>query len=398
MKDNENHTFLIVSGESSGDLLGGALAAEIFQKLSTSRIFGVGGRAMHAAGVEMLQTIDNMGVTGFTEVVLKLRPILNVMKRIVDFARRNQPDVVILIDYPDFNLRLAPKLKRLGIPVLYYVSPQLWAWRSYRVKTIRRYVDRMMTLFPFEETWYRDRGVDAVFTGHPVVKRTDQVLSREKCRLKHGFNDDIVIAMMPGSRQNEVMHSLPVFVEAAGLLRQSISNRQLDDRRITFVIPLADTIRPEELPGYECFLQSKIRIVQGETLSVVKGADFAWVTSGTAVLETALLGTPHVVVYKTSPFSYFLAKTLVRVKYISAANLVIDDCMAPELIQNDFTPERLVAETEHVLFGSKALQVFAEKQALLRKRFGQTDASVKAAEVVLDFVRKSRHRNGVSAK
>jgi lipid-A-disaccharide synthase len=392
----EKPLFLIVCGESSGDLLGGGLALEIFQAFPECRIFGVGGRTMHAAGVELLQTIDNLGVTGFTEVVRKLGHILGVRKKIIAFARRNRPLVVILIDYPDFNLRLAPKLKRFDIPVLYYVSPQLWAWRSYRVKTIQKYIDRMMTLFPFEEAWYKNRGVDAVFVGHPVIQRTNRILSRQECRSRHEYNDDFVVAMLPGSRHNEVSRSLPLFLEAAVKLRQSVKNHGCYDKKISFVIPLAETISLDQIPGYECFTKSDVKIIQGDTLSAVKGADFAWVMSGTAVLETALLGTPHVVVYKTSSFSYWLAKKLVRIKYISAASLVIDDAMAPELIQNDFEPDRLVIETEKALFNDEFHAEFNKKHAVLRQSFGDFNASERAADVVVEFVSSRLNSIGVA--
>lgn len=386
-KPHSNPVFLIIAGESSGDLLGGSLVQSMRKLIPECTFFGVGGSSMQNAGVQIIHTIDDLGVTGFSEVCLKIPHVLSVMNRIVQQAKKQKPVAAILIDYPDFNLRLARKLKKNSIPVLYYVSPQMWAWRTGRVKTVRKYVDRMMVLFPFEKEWYRQHHVDAQFVGHPVLDRIDGIPGRADCRKTlHLTESDILLALLPGSRYNEVTRIMPVFLQAREKLMAYYSANTGSAENLRFIIAAADTITEHRLCIGSDQVDKTIRIVKGDTLSVLRAADFAWVTSGTAALETALLGTPHTVVYRTSPLTFLLARCLVHVKHISLANLMLDRRAVPELVQGDCTADRLVEETRHILQNEADRLRMIENLALLRSRFGRFNASEKAAEVVLQSV------------
>jgi lipid-A-disaccharide synthase len=387
-KPHSNPLFMIIAGESSGDLLGGALVRSMRELLPQCAFFGVGGSSMQKEGVHLIHTIDDLGVTGFSEVCLKIPHVLRVMNRIVQQAKNQKPIAAILIDYPDFNLRLARKLKTNGVPVLYYVSPQMWAWRTGRVKTVQKYVDRMMVLFPFEKEWYRRRNVNAHFVGHPVLDRIDRIPGRSECRNTLGLaGSDILLAMLPGSRYNEVNRMLPVFLQAREQLMAESSAETGGAGNLRFVIAAADTISEQKLHLVGRHTTDKtIRIIRGDTLSVLRAADFAWVTSGTAALETALIGTPHAVLYRTSPLTFLLARLLIHVKYISLANLMLDRQAVPELIQGDCTADRLVAETRRILHNEADRVQMTENLALLRNRFGRFNASGKAAEIVLQSV------------
>lgn len=379
---------LMVAGEASGDVLGGGLLEELIRMMPGTRAWGIGGRLMAQSGFEQVHDVKDLGVTGFSEVIRKLPAIIKIFNNILTETDRRSPDLAILIDYPDFNLRLAKRLKRRGIPVVYYVSPQMWAWRSGRVNLVRQYIDTMMVLFPFEEHWYRERGAEAVFVGHPVLDRIKQVPDRISCRTALGIKEDeFLIAVLPGSRTNEVNRMLPTMLQCQQrLTARETELQQTFGRRIRFVLPLADTISADALPVDTENGQRLPQIVSGNTLEVIRAADFAWVTSGTASLETALLLTPQVVTYKTSAFSFFLAKNLIDLNYISIANLVGQEAVATELIQNDFNVDALLAETIQYLDPTVATAQI-EKLKSLQTLFGDPGASRRAASAVMNTVK-----------
>ncbi|MBN1297187.1 lipid-A-disaccharide synthase [bacterium] len=376
---------LIIAGEASGDLLGADLVRAICSRCPGIRFWGIGGDAMAAQNVSLLFHVRELGVTGFSEVIRKLPVILHVMATVEDLAVREKPSAAILIDYPDFNLRLAKKLKAAGIPIIYYVSPQLWAWRSGRVRVIRRFVDTMMVLFPFEETWYHQRGVRARFVGHPVLDRVKTIPDRKRCRQMLGLAPDaFIVAMLPGSRVNEVRRSLPIFTEAQGILIDPCETpvHEPDQHPVHFILPLADTVSTDLIRS---LLPSgpQPHIIQGQTLMAVRAADIAWITSGTACLEAALLHTPHVVVYRTSPITYWIARHLISVKAISIANIVMPDPVVPELIQTDFNPRRLVEETRKIVQSTESLEAARDRLRALDSQFGRPGAADRAAQEVL---------------
>jgi len=387
---NKRFNILIVAGEASGDLLGSALVNELKTLQPNIAFWGIGGKSMKSSGVNIVFHVNDLGVTGFTEVVLKFRHILKVFRSILSEATTRKPDLAILIDYPDFNLRLAKRLKKMKIPVVYYVSPQMWAWRSGRVKIIKKYIAKMMVLFPFEETWYRQRGAEAKFVGHPVLDRVRDIPDKKSCRKLIGIRDDeFVIAMLPGSRFNEVKRTLPVMLKANDDLLKKTNALTQNGKKIRFIIPLAETMPEDLLPVDLANRVNPVKCIMGKTMQIVKAADFAWVTSGTASLETALLHTPQIVVYKTSFASYTLAKLLIKVDFISIANLILKSPVAKELIQKSFNAENLITETLRFMNSEETIR---ENQIILKKlddKFGSTGASKRAANTVLEVLEKT---------
>ncbi len=372
----EKPHYLIVAGEASGDIHGGALMRAVRSRLPEVVFYGVGGDEMSAAGVDLLFHVRDMGVTGFTEVLGKLPAIFRIMKSVSAAAVERKPSAAILIDYPDFNLRLAKRLHRAGIPVIYYVSPQLWAWRSSRVNLIRRVVKKMLVLFPFEEDWYHQRDVDAVFVGNPILDRIIAVPDRDICRRELGFGDTFTLAMLPGSRGNELRRMLPVMMAAM----QKLASIRPD---IRWVLPVASTISRNELDPIISSFNLVPEIIEDTTPQVMKGADFVWVTSGTATLETALAGTPMIIGYKTSIFSYYLAKWLINIEYIGIANLVAGRAVSPELIQDKCSPENWVSFTREIIEDPSRMAGIRKDLASIRSSLGEPGAADRAAREIL---------------
>lgn len=343
---------------------------------------------MREVGVDCIHSVEHLGVTGFTEVIVKIWSILRIMTQVAKRARLSKTDAAILIDYPDFNLRLAKRLKKLRIPVIYYVSPQMWAWRASRVKAVRKTVNRMMVLFPFEEKWYLDRGVDASFVGHPVIDRIINVDDRMTTRDNLGISpSETVIALLPGSRMNEVAQILPTLLRACRELTKSSSQFNIQGKRYRFLLPIAETISEHKLQQFLPSNGPPIEIIHKMTLQVLRAADFAWVTSGTAALETALLGTPHIVVYRMSNLTYKLARILVQIPWISIANLMLGTQLIPELVQDDFSVENLLEQTSGILHDPIRYSEICDQLSLLRGQFGHGGASDRAARVFLETIR-----------
>ncbi len=374
-------TFMIISGEASGDLLGSALAREIHDRIPSARLVGVGGDAMAAAGVELLHHVRDLGVTGFTEVIGKLRSLFAIMRSITDAAKSLAPTAVILIDYPDFNLRLAPRLKKNGHRVIYYVSPQLWAWRSGRISIIRDSVDRMLVLFPFEHDWYAQRGVDVSWVGHPILDRILATPDRATCRSAMGHDADRThICLLPGSRMNELDRLLPIFVEAARIL---IRNRPGVDLSIL----RASTIPVEAIRRHLAACPDLFRIHDEASPVVLKSADFAWVASGTATLETALCLTPFLITYKTSWISYCIARSLIEVDFIGIVNVAAGRKIIPELIQSECTPSRIIEQTSRYLDDPSRQQQAMEDLKSVSRLFGEPGAAGRAVREILRICR-----------
>jgi lipid-A-disaccharide synthase len=380
MADVPGRKIFIAAGEASGDLHGGALARSLVSLDPDIELFGIGGKSMESAGVTLGYHVQDLGVTGFTEVVGKLNKIIKALRWAVSICREKQPDAAVLIDYPDFNLRLAKRLHKLGIKVVYFVSPQLWAWRSGRVKLIEKYIERMLVLFPFEEEWYRTRGVMARYVGNPVVDHMQNLPDRSHCRSALNIPENsFLIALLPGSRRNEVQRILPVFIRAAGILQR--------DSSVEFVLPVASSLTREYIDTILSPEIGHVTISELPASQVLQAADFAWVTSGTATLETALTRTPMVIVYKTSTVSYLLARMLVKIPYIGMVNLVAESEVAPELIQGDVTPENILAETRAVLQNPDLLTSKQEKLNAVADRMGMSGASDRAAAEIMAVCR-----------
>lgn len=373
---------MLVAGEPSGDIHAAALVTAL-RELSPHTVFeffGSTGAAMREAGVETIVRNDDLAIVGLFEVWVKAFPkFVRAFQDLKRAAVERKPDAVIFIDWPDFNLRLARSLKKKGLKTIYYVSPQLWAWRSHRVKLVRRYVDLMLTILPFEVDWYKKRGLEHVeFVGNPLAGEVFAKYGREEFCQKNNLDASLpLIALLPGSRHKELTRILPVMIETASL----ISKNNPD---IQFVIPLAQNRKKEEaeiIIDEAKDLPKTLRLTHNETREAIAASDVAAVASGTATLETALLGTPLVVVYRESNINYKLFKPIINVEHFGLVNLVAGERVATELIQDDFTSERL-AEELLTLLKKENNQVMRERLNEVIKTLGN-GASHNAAKAVL---------------
>ena len=336
---------LLSAGEASGDMYAARLATALKQRLDVT-IFGMGGPQMRAAGVEIITDYSEVSVVGITEVLKRLPSLVRAMRHIVDEAHRRKPPLAILTDFPGFHLRLARKLRPQGIRNVYYICPQFWAWRPWRVNLVRRRFAEALCIFPFEEKFYADAGVPVKFIGHPLVGNVHATLTRELFCEKYGLQESRrIITVLPGSRRGEIAHHLPVLAEGLREIRQRIPG---PPQVVFAVAPGLDAARLQKsLPA-----DWDTRFVTNDTYNALGASDLAIVSSGTATIETALLNKPMIVVYRLSPLTARLAKPLVRTKFFSMVNLIAGRAVVPELIQDDFTPQRLSSEAEALLSGS----------------------------------------------
>ncbi|UKB83479.1 lipid-A-disaccharide synthase [Chryseobacterium sp. MEBOG06] len=363
--------YYIIAGEASGDLHGSNLMKALKQKDPSAEFRFWGGDLMTAQGGTLVKHYRDLAFMGFLEVVMNLRTILNNIKFCKEDIQNNRPDVLILVDYPGFNLRIARFAKELGIKVVYYISPQLWAWKEGRVEIIKKYVDEMMVILPFEEDFYRKHGVHSHFVGHPLLDAISDLkeISPEQFKSENGLNEKEIIALLPGSRKQEVEKMLEIMLS----VRPYFKNYQ-------FVIAGAPSL-PKEF--YQKYVDDNVHFVSNKTYDLLRCSKAALVTSGTATLETALLNIPEVVCYKGSKVSYAIAKRLVKnINYISLVNLIMNREVVKELIQADLSTKNLVEELNKVLEGQKRDQVLNDYK-LLRENLGGKGASEHAADVIL---------------
>ena len=366
---------MIVAGEASGDLHGGNLVREMRNLDPALAFYGVGGKRMRDAGVELMADAADMAVVGLTEVVFKLGKILGVMHRLKASLKKERPDLVILIDYPDFNLPLARAARKWGIKVLYYISPQVWAWRKGRIATIKKSVDRMAVILPFEEAFYREAGVDVTFVGHPLLDEVKKKYTRAEAFKRFGLTEGAVtVAILPGSRRSEVAQLLPEMLGACRILAEEISPLQ-------FVLPLAGTLDPDFVQDILRQFPVKVSVIPDEIYDVIGVADAAIVASGTATLETALVGTPMVVIYKVSASSYAIGRRFIRVEHISLVNIIAGRTVVPELIQDEARPERIAAEVRELIVRQDRAQEMRDALAQIRGKLGTPGASARTAKI-----------------
>jgi lipid-A-disaccharide synthase len=373
---------LVSCGEPSGDLYGGELVRQLgLVRGEPIDVFGLGGDRLQAQRATLLAHVRDLAVVGLWEVVSHLPRFLAIYRALLRRVDRERPDAAVLIDYPDFNLRLARALKKRGIPVIYYVSPQVWAWRPSRIRAIRETVTHMIVIFPFEEEIYRAAGVPVTFVGHPLVDLVKPPAERGRLLTESGFDPGHpVIALLPGSRPKEIAHNLPGMAESVNRL----SRRNPELQFFAAIAPSIDRrLVDEGLPG-------NVVRVQGRTHEVLASADAAIVASGTATVEAALTGTPMVVVYRLSALTYRLGRRFVKVPHVAMVNLIAGRRLAVELIQDEFTPERVALETERLL-GPAGAEM---REALLdvRGRLGAGGASRRAAEVVSGILDAPKNR------
>ncbi|OJH35873.1 lipid-A-disaccharide synthase [Cystobacter ferrugineus] len=371
---------LVVAGEASGDAHAAELVAALRARRPDLSFFGMGGSRLAAQGVELLYGAHEVNVMGITEVLPKIPRILQVMGGLARAAAERRPACAILVDIPDFNLRLAARLKKLGIPVAYYVSPMIWAWRRGRVKTIARLVDRMLCILPFEEDFYREAGVAARYVGSPVVEQVPAPASALTFRQKLGLPPEVpTLALLPGSRMSEIRRILPSMVGAARTLAAERPGLQV-------VVPVAPTIAREEILSR--FEGSGVRpiLVEGRAPEVVGASDAAIVASGTAALEAGLMQRPLVVVYRVSLLTYLVGRMMLKVAHVALVNLLANRRVVPELLQGDMTPERIAGEIRRLWVPGAPRDEMLRGLEEVRTRLGESGAAMRAAESVLELL------------
>jgi lipid-A-disaccharide synthase len=375
---------MIIAGEASGDMHGASLVQEMHAMDPDLLFYGVGGAKMQIAGVKLTADAAEMAVVGLTEAIARIGTFLRVMRRLKASLKDNPPDLLILIDYPDFNLPLAKAAYKLGIKVLYYISPQVWAWRKGRIDAIRKCVDQMVVILPFEEEFYRRAGVNATFVGHPLLDVVKTELGRHEEINRLGFKEDAVtVALLPGSRKNEVSMLLPEMLGACEILSKMISPVQ-------FLLPLASTVSLAFIKDLLAQSSVHVKIVQDGSYDAIAASDAAIVASGTATLETALLGTPMVVVYRISGISFAVGKRFIKVDYISLANLIAQKRIVPELIQSEANSQRIAAETRELIINKKKADEMRLSFSEIREKLGRPGASQRAAKIAWEMLSQAR--------
>ena len=375
---------LLSCGEASGDLYAGALTRELLAIDPGLRIAGLGGPQFAAAGGRLVDDYRDLAVTGLTEWIPKLPRLLAARRRMVQAAHADRPDALILIDFSGFNLRLAPSIKRLGVPIVYYISPQIWASRAGRLATIRAVADRMLVIFPFEEAIYQQAGVPVEFVGHPLIDLARPSAPREPFLTDLGLSPSApTVAILPGSRPDEVSRILPDLAAAAERIRRDVPGAQFVVARAPQLQDaLFDVVRVAG-PG------AGFTIVEGDTNTVLASADVALMASGTATVQSALHDTPMVIVYRMSPLSYRLARRVVKLDTIGMVNLIAGEKIVPELVQDAFTPDAVAREAASMLTDRERVARVRQGLARVRERLGGPGASRRAAEAILRVVKES---------
>lgn len=381
----------IIAGEPSGDLHAAHLAKDIKVLRPDAELYGIGGRMMCQAGIKLFEDITLRAVTGFFEVLHHLREFRRIFHLTLKKLDELSPDAIILVDYPGFNLRLAKAAKKKNLKVIYYISPQVWAWDKNRIHFIKRYVDKMLVFFDFEERIYKDIGMDVSFVGHPLI---DIVKGNTETRLQPTHHPpDFVgplqrpetrIALLPGSRYNEVKKHLPIMLKSAVLIYNKLPNAKF----ILFKYPnLALDSIVSSIP--QC-----LTIIEDDIYEALSSSDLAIVSSGTATLESAILGVPMIIIYKTSFLSYLIGRCVVKIQDIGLVNIVAGKRIVPELIQYNAIPERIAKEALRILQDKERQGIIRKELAEVKLKLGFPGASSRAAYEVLKFLRQPLHNIG----
>jgi lipid-A-disaccharide synthase len=376
----------IVAGEASGDLHGADLTRALLTLDPEVTLMGMGGERMRRAGVRLVVDCGELAAVGLTEGLSRLVALGRAFRQLRRALAAEHPGLLLLIDFPEFNFWLARASRRIGIPILYYISPQVWAWRRGRIRTLKRLVEKMLVIFPVEEALYREAGVPVTLVGHPMLDRLRDVPTREEARRQLGCGpSDLIVGLLPGSRESEARHHLPVLKEAVTQIAQA-------EPAVQFLLAVADSLPPHLV---ETLLQggySRVRPLRGQTYQVMRAADLLITASGTATLEAGLLGTPMVVVYRVSRLTWLAGRLLVDVPCIGMVNLVVGRRVVPELLQRDFSPERVAQTALEMLHSPEALGAIREKLKEVRGKLGDEGASLRAAREILKTLQETEAR------
>lgn len=370
------------AGESSGDIHGANLIRSLRDLDSSVVCEGVGGTHMAGVGMALRHDLASRAIMGFSEVVRSFGWIRRVFHDCAAHIERTRPDAVVLIDYPGFNMRLAQRAKAAGVPVIYYISPQVWAWRSSRVYTLARLVDKMLVIFPFEERLYRDAGVDCTFVGHPLLDHIAAWREGRPSASVSGNRQSEVVGLLPGSREQEVARLMPTMVEAAAGIRQRFPD-------VRFAVPCVSDTRERQVRALaEGF---PLDTVVGKTYDVLESARFCLVASGTATLETALFGVPMAILYRTSPVNYWIARRLVRIRHIGLVNIVAGRGIVPEFIQDEAAAAAILPVALDLMTDTPRRAQMLSDLAEVRNALGSPGASMRAAREILRVAGRTAH-------
>ena len=375
---SEKKCIMIIAGETSGDIHGAKLVSAMRKRNNGLFFCGIGGRALGEAGVKLLMDASEIAVVGITEVFSKIPNILKGLRVVKKALKTLRPDLLILIDFPDFNLHLASSAKKLGIPVLYYISPKVWAWRSGRVKRIGELVDHLAVILPFEEDFYRSHAIPVTFVGHPLL---DTPTSPQNKTLNGRTKDNPVIGFLPGSRDGEIARHLPIMINAARILHRKIDY-------VKFLISLAPEVKRTYVEGiikkhkiafaFELVADSSEKVFERSTLVVA--------ASGTVTLEAAISGTPMVIIYKVSPISYWVGRAMIKVKHVGLANLIAGRKIVPELLQKEASPIRISDTVFEMLGDPSGLERVRLELLNIRDLLGGPGASERVADIALGMM------------
>jgi lipid-A-disaccharide synthase len=371
---------MLVVGEASGDLHGARVVEELHKRDRALKIFGVAGEQLQRTEFEAIFQVSRLTGMGLVELMGNAGNLWQAYQHLRRALRERRPNLLVLIDFPDFNLRLARLAKSLAIPVLYYISPQIWAWRQGRVRQIARTVDHMAVVFPFEVSFYRQHGVNVDFVGHPLLESVKISRSRESMLAQYGLNPaKPTIALLPGSRHGEISQHLAVMRDAALQLSQEIDAQ--------FLCVCASTIDAGEIESALELPNLTIPVIVEDRYDAIHAADLVWTASGTATLEAALLGKPMIIVYRVSWLTYLFARLLVKVEHIGMVNLIAGERLMPELIQYEVNPKRIIAESRPLLTDACLRAAIAKKLVRLRERLGEPGAAGRVADLALSMMR-----------
>lgn len=373
---------MIITGEVSGDLIGGSLIRELKSLNPDLKVNGIGGDRMKSAGMDLIYHTDQMAFLGFVEVVKHLPFIHQVQKRLIDKIKSEKINCIVLIDYPGFNLSIAKKLKPLGVKIIYYVSPQIWAWAKGRVKKVKRFVDKMLVVFPFEVDFYKKENVNVDYVGHPLVERINQYnfLSRDEFFSKFNLDSEKeILLIMPGSRKQEVKEIFPEVIKAA--------SRLANEFNLQVVVARSKNI--DEKYFRQSSGSDKFITIENHNYELMKYSSFGIIKSGTSTLEAGYFALPMIVVYKTSLLTYLIGKQLIKLDRIGMVSILLDEMVVPELIQNEANSDNIFNAASKVLSDNQAYEKMKLKLEEVKEKLGSDGASKKAANSILEILNES---------